>query len=95
MFMDWSTRIDNRRVEDTTCHLECAPRRVRPSVRCRTLWVGNAARWRRCVRQRPDATPQDLFNSGFGTPQERSMYIGGGILGTILVIALITPTSSL
>jgi hypothetical protein len=30
-----------------------------------------------------------VFPCSFGTAQEKFMYIGGGILGTILIIALV------
>lgn len=40
--------------------------------------------WRRRTRR-----TTACFNEGLGKPMESHMYIGGGILGTILIIALI------
>jgi hypothetical protein len=41
------------------------------------------------VRWRPDKVTQFVSNQDLDQPTEKLMYFGGGILGTILVLALI------
>lgn len=42
-----------------------------------------------CVRYRPDNQGRSCWNSDLDLKTEIIMYIGGGILGTILLVALI------
>jgi hypothetical protein len=45
--------------------------------------------YRTYVRWRPDTLLPTVFESSFIRQEEKLMYFGGGILGTILIIALI------
>jgi hypothetical protein len=71
--------------------MELRQRALCPSTvyRTSTFPVGLTSALRACVRCRTDWENAKVFESSAETKLENQMYIGGGLLGLVLIIVLV------